>query len=127
MIAVLKAQPNKIASRALLLLTYTGARKSEVLGVTWDQFELGAGTWTKPHHTKQKELHHVPLNSDASGKQIEPGHLKWLAPAKPVLPGPVQNTASWTAVRAYSTNEGCLSASSTVTGGHAGNCNTVAR
>jgi hypothetical protein len=52
-------------------------------------------------------------------------HLKWLAPAKPVFLA--RKTASWTAVRAYSTNEGCLSASSTVTGGHAGNCNTVAR
>jgi integrase len=66
LIAVLKAQPNKIAARALLLLTYTGARKSEVLGAAWDQFDLDAGTWTKPsHHTKQKKLHHIPLNSDA--------------------------------------------------------------
>src|SRR5262249_43262347 len=66
LIAELKAQPNKIAAQALLLLTYTGARKSEVLGAAWDQFDLDAGTWTKPsHHTKQKKLHHIPLNSDA--------------------------------------------------------------
>jgi integrase len=43
-----------------------------VLSATWDQFDLEAKTWTKPsHHTKQKKLHHVPLNSDAMARLNE--------------------------------------------------------
>jgi integrase len=72
LIAALRTHPNKSAARALLLLTYTGTRKSEVLSATWDQFDLEAKTWTKPsHHTKQKKLHHVPLNSDAMARLNE--------------------------------------------------------
>jgi integrase len=45
-------------------LLLTGARRGEVLSATWDQFDLGAGIWTKPSsHTKQKRKHRVPLSA----------------------------------------------------------------
>jgi len=48
------------------LLLLTGARKSEVLGATWDQFDLAAGIWTIPHTaTKQGTEHRLPLNAPA--------------------------------------------------------------
>src|SRR5262249_51417698 len=41
--------------------------RSEVLGVTWDQFDLEeTGVWVKPSaHTKQKREHRVPLSAPA--------------------------------------------------------------
>lgn len=45
------------------ILLLTGARKSEVLRATWDQFDLKMGVWTKPAHlTKQKKREHLPLS-----------------------------------------------------------------
>lgn len=63
LINALRSHENQRMARVILLLIYTGARKSEVLGATWDMFNLDDGLWTKPsHHTKQKRLHHIPLN-----------------------------------------------------------------
>jgi integrase len=57
---------NKEAADALRLIMLSGARKGEVLSATWDQFDLTAGTWTKPGATtKQKTEHYVPLNGPA--------------------------------------------------------------
>ncbi len=54
------------AADALRLLILTGAREGEVLGATWEQFDLKRGTWTKPsHHTKQKRTEHTPLSTPA--------------------------------------------------------------
>jgi len=54
------------AANAIKLLMLTGARRGEVLGATWDMFDLENGVWTKPSaHTKQRRLHRVPLNSPA--------------------------------------------------------------
>ena len=54
------------SARAIELIALTGARPSEVLGATWDMFDLEAGTWTKPSsHVKQKRTHHVYLNEPA--------------------------------------------------------------
>ena len=48
------------------LLLLTGARRGEVLSMTWDQIDFENGTWTKPSaHTKQKKTHHVPLSAPA--------------------------------------------------------------
>jgi len=64
--AVLAAHPEKAAANAVRLLLLTGARRGEVLGATWDQFDLAAGAWTKPPgSTKQKKLHRVPLSAPA--------------------------------------------------------------
>jgi len=51
---------NKHAANATRLLTFTGARKSEVLKMTWDQIDWEHHTWTKKAaFTKQNKLHHV--------------------------------------------------------------------
>ncbi len=58
--------PNQQIANAIRLLVLTGARKGEVLGATWDQFDLAEGVWVKPSaHTKQKRIHKVPLNAPA--------------------------------------------------------------
>lgn len=62
----LVACPSQPAANAIRLLLLTGARKTEVLAATWDQFDLEAGTWSKPAaSTKQKTDHHVPLSAPA--------------------------------------------------------------
>ncbi len=64
--AVLEQHPNRRAANAVKLMILTGARRSEVLSATWDQFDLERGVWTKPsHHTKQKRTEHVPLSGPA--------------------------------------------------------------
>jgi len=66
----------KPSSNAVMLLLLTGARRSEVLKATWGQFDLGAGTWTKPgSSTKQKKVHRVPLNPQALSllRAMKPG------------------------------------------------------
>ena len=46
------------------LLLLTGARKGEALNAQWDQFDLNAGVWVKPHTaTKQRTEHRVPLSA----------------------------------------------------------------
>lgn len=64
--AALLAHPERISANAIRLLMLTGARKSEVLGARWDMFDLEAGIWIKPSaHTKQREVHRVPLSAPA--------------------------------------------------------------
>lgn len=66
LVAALDAHPQKTSAAAIKLLLLTGARRGEVLGATWDMFDLGQGIWTKPSaHTKQRKLHRVPLGTDA--------------------------------------------------------------
>lgn len=58
--------PESASANAVKLLMLTGARRGEVLTARWDQFDLGAGVWTKPSaHTKQKSEHRVPLSAPA--------------------------------------------------------------
>jgi integrase len=65
-VAVLDAHPERVSANAIKLLLLTGARRSEVLSATWDQFDLQGATWTKPHgSTKQKRAHRVPLSPQA--------------------------------------------------------------
>jgi integrase len=64
--AVLAAQPNQRAANVIRLLILTGARKSEVMHATWDQFDFERAVWTKPAHTtKQKRTEHIPLSEIA--------------------------------------------------------------
>ncbi len=63
---VLDVHQNQPAVNAIRLLLFTGARRSEVLSATWDQFDLDAGCWAKPAASvKQKRLHKVPLSLSA--------------------------------------------------------------
>jgi integrase len=65
-VAGLDAHPERVSANAIKLLLLTGARRSEVLSATWDQFDLRGGTWTKPHTaTKQRRMHRVPLSPQA--------------------------------------------------------------
>lgn len=87
--AVLAVHPNQKSANIVRLLVLTGARRGEVLGATWDQFDLERGVWTKPAHTtKQKRTEHIPLSEQAIAIL---GDLK--ARAKPdavhVFPGEV--------------------------------------
>jgi len=51
-------------ANAIRLLILTGSRKSEVLGATWDQFNLEKGIWTKQAHTtKQNKMENLPLST----------------------------------------------------------------
>ena len=66
LVEALTAHPNQDAANAVRLLLLTGARRSEVLSATWDQFDFDAGVWVKPSsHTKQKREHRVPLSAPA--------------------------------------------------------------
>ena len=62
----LRAHPERMSANAITLLMLTGARRSEVLRASWDQFDLEAGIWRKPSaHTKQRKVHRVPLSAPA--------------------------------------------------------------
>jgi integrase len=66
LIEAMANHPNQAMANVIRLLLLTGARRSEALKAEWSQFDLKAGTWTKPAHTtKQKALHHVPLSNPA--------------------------------------------------------------
>ena len=65
--AALNDHPSEQVANVVRLLILTGARRGEVLGGTWDQFELERGVWTKPSaHTKQNKEH----RGSAEGAQI---------------------------------------------------------
>jgi integrase len=66
LMVALATHNNKTSANVVRLLLLTGARRGEVLGATWDQFDLETGVWTKPAATtKQKKLHRVPLSAPA--------------------------------------------------------------
>jgi integrase len=63
----------------------TGARRGEVLGADWSQFDLDQGVWTKPAATtKQAKLHRVPLSAPALEllREIKAGQEQEVADAK---------------------------------------------
>jgi integrase len=62
----LAASTNQQAANAIRLLLLTGARRGEVLGATWTQFDLDTGVWVRPSaHTKQKREHRAPISEPA--------------------------------------------------------------
>ena len=63
LLEVLAAHPDQSVANAIRLIVLTGARKSEVLSATWDQFDLERGVWVKPAaFVKQARDHRVPLS-----------------------------------------------------------------
>jgi integrase len=54
------------SANVIRLLLLTGARKGEILGAEWSQFDLEQGVWVKPFaSTKQNREHRIPLSADA--------------------------------------------------------------
>lgn len=61
----LRAQAG-VAPRALEFAILTAARSGEVIGATWQEFDLGKGTWTIPaERMKVKKEHRIPLSARA--------------------------------------------------------------
>jgi integrase len=84
----LASHPQRTSANAILLLLLTGARKSEVLGARWEQFDLEHGVWTKPSaHTKQNREHRVPLSAPSSALLIEMKRQADLTGTDFVFPG----------------------------------------
>jgi integrase len=109
--AALEQHPNRDSANAIQLLLLTGARKSEALRATWDQFDLDRGVWTKPSaHTKQKRTEHVPLSAPAIELLSK---LKRSAESEHVFPGraagqPLENVKNvWAEVRKMAQIENC--------------------
>lgn len=66
LLAAIGAHRNQQSANIVRLALLTGARRGELLGATWQQFNLSTGTWTRPASmTKQKKLHTIPLNGPA--------------------------------------------------------------
>lgn len=85
--SVLDEYHNQSVANAIRLLVFTGSRRNEVLGATWDQFDLDKGVWTKPAHTtKQNKMAHLPLSSQSIAILEE---MKITASTKYLFPGKV--------------------------------------
>ena len=87
LIEALNEHPNQKSGNVIRLLLLTGARRSEVMKATWNQFDLEAGIWVKPSaHTKQKKEHRVPLSAAArqllSTIKVEAGQPPYVFPGK---------------------------------------------
>jgi len=66
LIAALDAYEDQQAANIIRLLLLTGARRGEVLSMTWAQLEETPGEWVKPGATtKRKTVHRVPLSPPA--------------------------------------------------------------
>ncbi|WP_373650587.1 tyrosine-type recombinase/integrase [Schlesneria sp. DSM 10557] len=63
-LASLETADNQLLASAFKLMLWTGARKSNVLAMTWDAVDLIAKTWRIPD-TKQGEPQVVPLTPEA--------------------------------------------------------------
>lgn len=81
---------------AIRLAVLTGSRRGEILGATWDQFDLDAGVWTKPAaKTKQRRKHRIPVSAEAvellrrrlAGRQAPGGGVVRLRPDDHVFKG----------------------------------------
>jgi integrase len=77
--------PKQRTADIFRLLLWTGARRGEVLGAAWDQFDLAAGVWTKPaSNTKQRREHRIPLSKPArqllTRLRAESGDSPWVFP-----------------------------------------------
>ena len=58
----LAKHPDQQTANAFRMLLLTGARRGEVLGARWDQFDFHRNVWAKPGSaTKQRREHETPL------------------------------------------------------------------
>lgn len=64
MSSAIERMPNQQAANAVRLLLLTGARRSEVLGARWSEFDLINETWTKPaNRVKTRRDTTIPLSA----------------------------------------------------------------
>ena len=64
----IEAHPNRQAADTLKLMVWTGARRGEVLGARWSEFDLERAIWLRPAlRLKQKTHSIIPLNDLAVG------------------------------------------------------------
>jgi integrase len=90
-----------IAARCLELAVLTAARTGEVLGATWSEFDLEAGTWLVPgERMKGGENHTVHLSARALKvvKGQQGLHASLVFPS-PVLDGPLSNMGMLTLLK----------------------------
>ena len=72
LLGVLDSYPNKNIAHALKIILFTGSRRGEVLGATWNQFNFEKKTWTKPmHKTKQRRTEYIPINDETLSVLME--------------------------------------------------------
>jgi integrase len=81
----LTEHPKQRTADIFRMLLWTGARRGEVLGAAWDQFDLEAGIWTKPAtNTKQRRVHRIPLSKPArqllARLRANSGDSSWVFP-----------------------------------------------
>jgi integrase len=62
----LATHPEQSLAQAVRLLLLTGARRGEVLGAKWEEFDLAGAVWSKPaFRVKQARMHRLPLSEAA--------------------------------------------------------------
>lgn len=88
---VLAEHPNRAGANAVRLLLLTGARRSEVLGARWSEFDLAGAMWHKPRaRTKTDIDQHLPLSAPVvallTQMKAEAGSSPFLFPGKPGEP-----------------------------------------
>ena len=66
LLAALDGYRDQRVAAIFRLLLLTGSRRGEVLSMRWEDVDVRAGIWRKPHtRTKQKERHAIPLSAAA--------------------------------------------------------------
>jgi integrase len=98
--AALAETPDKQFVSIITLLLLTGARKTEVLSMRWDNLDLDKGIWSKPaSSTKQKSDHVVPLSEAALEvlRAIKP-HSEWVFPNDSKIGHRVEPKNGWAAL-----------------------------
>jgi integrase len=66
LMAALDQHPRRASVLAIKLLLICGARRGEVLGAKWSEFDIDNAIWHRPHYRlKQKKDHSVPLSHAA--------------------------------------------------------------
>lgn len=102
--SALEAYPGYFSNKAALqLMLLTLVRTTEVLGATWEEFDLENGVWCIPaERMKMREIHRVPLPTQAiellGSLHAVTGNCKYLFPNRSNFHKPVSKGVLWKAV-----------------------------
>lgn len=101
---------DRLSAEAVRMLMLTGARRGEVLGARFADFDLAHRIWTKQAATtKQRKIHRVPISEEVAAvvrtrRAAVPEGCPWLFPLKDGS-GPVSTIhRGWLAIK----DEACL-------------------